>query len=147
MRDAHRGDAPAIGEIWSAAVPYLVRTAARAAADMREDKTLRRRRWVGSPTASSPAPPPRARLGEHEVFVTVEVHPDHGSRGVGTALLTDAAAAFPDVDQMRSVSNGDPISLAFAVRNGFLPEGEHRISFVDPAAVADAGPSPKGLRR
>ena len=47
---------------------------------------------------------------------------------------------------MRSVSNGDPISLAFAVRNGFLPEGEHRISFVDPAAVGDAGPPPNGLR-
>ena len=146
MRDAHRGDAPAIGEIWSAAVPYLVRTAARAAADMREDKTLRRRRWVGLVDGVVAGTATAQQLGEHEVFVTVEVHPDHGSRGVGTALLTDAAAAFPDIDQMRSVSNGDPISLAFSVRNGFLPEGEHRISFVDPAAVADAGPPPNGLR-
>ncbi len=146
MRDAHRGDAPAIGEIWSAAVPYLVRTAARAAADMREDKTLRRRRWVGLVDGVVAGTATAQQLGEHEAFVTVEVHPDHGSRGLGTALLTDAAAAFPDIDQMRSVSNGDPISLAFAVRNGFLPEGEHRISFVDPAAVAEAGPPPTGLR-
>ena len=146
MRDAHRGDAPAIGEIWSAAVPYLVRTAARAAADMREDKTLRRRRWVGLVDGVVAGTATAQQLGEHEAFVTVEVHPDHGSRGLGTALLTDAAAAFPDIDQRRSVSNGDPISLAFAVRNGFLPEGEHRISFVDPAAVAEAGPPPTGLR-
>jgi len=146
VRDAHRGDAPAIGEIWSAAVPYLVRTAARAAADMREDKTLRRRRWVGLVDGVVAGTATAQQLGEHEAFVTVEVHPDHGSRGLGTALLTDAAAAFPDIDQMRSVSNGDPISLAFAVRNGFLPEGEHRISFVDPAAVAEAGPPPTGLR-
>lgn len=146
MRDAQRGDAPAIGEIWSAAVPYLVRTAARAAADMREDRTLRRRRWVGLVDGVVAGTGTAQQLGEHEAFVTVEVHPDQGSRGVGTALLTDAAAAFPDIDQLRSVSNGDPISLAFAVRNGFLPEGEHRISFVDPSTVADAGPPPTGLR-
>jgi GNAT superfamily N-acetyltransferase len=146
VRDAHRGDAPAIGEIWSAAVPYLVRTAARAAADMREDKTMRRRRWVGLVDGVVAGTATARQVGEHEVFVSVEVHPDHGSRGVGTALLSQAAATYAQVDQMRSVSNGDPISLAFAVRNGFLPEGEHRISFADPAAVPEAGPPPSGLR-
>jgi GNAT superfamily N-acetyltransferase len=80
------------------------------------------------------------------VFLTVEVHPDHGSRGIGTALLLRAATSFPDVSELRSVSNGDPISLAFAVRNGFLPEGEHRIAFVEPAAVPELEPAPEGLR-
>ena len=95
MRDAHRGDAPAIGEIWSAAVPYLVRTAARAAADMREDKTLRRRRWVGLVDGVVAGTATAQQLGEHEVFVTVEVHPDHGSRGVGTALLHGCGRRLP----------------------------------------------------
>ena len=46
-----------------------------------------------------------------------------------------ATTAFPGATMLRSVSNGDPISMSFAVRNGFLPEGEHHIAFVDPAAV------------
>lgn len=146
VRDAQRGDAAAIGDIWSSAVPYLVRSAARAAADMREDRTLRRRRWVGV-LDGVVAGTATARLArEHEVFLSVDVHPDHGSRGIGTSLLLTAATAFPGASQLRSVSNGDPISMAFAVRNGFLPEGEHRIGFVDPGAVPDAGPAPTGLR-
>ncbi len=146
MRDAHRGDALAIGDIWSSSVPYLVRTAARAAADMREDRTLRRRRWVGLLDGVVAGTATARQLGEHDVFVTVEVHPDNGSCGVGTALLITAASAFPGTMEIRSVSNGDPISLAFAVRNGFLPEGERRICFVDPASVDDAGPAPFALR-
>ena len=146
MRDAHPGDAGAIGEIWSAAVPYLVRTAARAAAEMHEDKTMRRRRWVGLDGEVVAGTATARPVSEHEVFLTVEVHPDHGSRGVGTALLAAAAAAHAGVDQMRAVSNGDPISLAFAVRNGFLPEAEERIGFVAPHLVGEAGPAPQGLR-
>lgn len=146
MRDAQPGDAAAIANIWSSAVPHLVRTAARAAADIREDHTLRRRRWVGL-LHDVVAGTATARLvSEHEVLVAVEVHPDLGSRGVGTALLSSATSAFPDASQLRSVSNGDPISLAFAVRNGFLPEGEHRIGFVDPATVAPVAVTPDRLR-
>jgi len=146
VRDAHRADAPAIGEIWAAAVPYLVRTSARATADMREDRTLRRRRWVGLLDSVVAGTATARQVGEGEVFLTVDVHPDHGSREVGTTLLHSAATAFPDSVQLRSVSNGDPISMAFAVRNGFLPEGEHRIAFVDPGIVEHPGPEPDGLR-
>jgi GNAT superfamily N-acetyltransferase len=146
VRDAQRGDARAIGEIWSSALPYLVRSAARAAADMREDRTLRRRRWVGVDGGAVVGTATARLVGEHDVFLSVEVHPDHGSRGIGTALLTAATHAFPEAVHLRAVSNGDPISLAFAVRNGFLPEGEHRIAFVDPGAVPDVGPAPEGLR-
>ena len=146
MRDAHRGDAEPIGEIWSAAVPYLVRTAARATAEMREDKTMRRRRWVGLDGGVVAGTATARQVSEHEVFLSVEVHPDHGSRGLGTALLSVAAGAHPGTDQLRAVSNGDPISLAFAVSNGFLPEAEDRISFIAPNLTAEAGPPPKGLR-
>ena len=81
------------------------------------------------------------------MFLTVEVHPDHGSRGVGTALLRTRPPPSPTSTELRAVSNDDPISLAFAVRNGFLPEGEHRISCVDPRTVADAGRRRTGCAR
>jgi GNAT superfamily N-acetyltransferase len=146
VRDAQKGDAAAIGEIWSAAVPYLVRTAARASADMREDKTLRRKRWVGLVDGVVAGTATARQVGDREVFITVEVHPDHGSRGIGTALIVTAVNEFPGATMLRSVSNGDPISMAFAVRNGFLPEGEHHIAFVDPADVEVVGPPPRELR-
>jgi GNAT superfamily N-acetyltransferase len=146
VRDAQKGDAAAIGDIWSSAVPYLVRTAARVAADMREDKTLRRRRWVGVVDNVVAGTATARQVGEREVFLTVEVNPEHGSRGVGTALMMTAANAFAGVTMLRSVSNGDPISMSFAVRNGFLPEGEHHIAFVDPATVAGVDSAPAGLR-
>jgi GNAT superfamily N-acetyltransferase len=146
VRDAQKGDAAAIGEIWSTAVPYLVRTAARASADMREDRTLRRKRWVGIVDNLVAGTATARQLGEREVFITVEVHPEHGSRGIGTALMTTAANEFSGATMLRSVSNGDPISMAFAVRNGFLPEGEHHIAFVDPGIVEAVGAPPGELR-
>jgi GNAT superfamily N-acetyltransferase len=146
VRDAQKGDAASIGDIWSSAVPYLVRTPARAAADMREDKTLRRKRWVGIVDNVVSGTATARQVGEREVFVTVEVHPEHGSRGVGTALLVTATTAFSGATVLRSVSNGDPISLSFAVRNGFLPEGEHHVAFVDPAAVEPVDTAPRELR-
>jgi GNAT superfamily N-acetyltransferase len=146
VRDAQKGDAAAIGEIWSTAVPYLVRTAARASADMREDKTLRRKRWVGIVDNLVAGTATARQVGEREVFITVEVHPEHGSRGIGTALITTAATEFTGATMLRSVSNGDPISMAFAVRNGFLPEGEHHIAFIDPAVVESVGAPPRELR-
>jgi GNAT superfamily N-acetyltransferase len=146
VRDAQKGDAASIGDIWSSAVPYLIRTGARAAADMREDRTLRRRRWVGIVDNVVAGTATARQVGEREVFVTVEVHPEHGSRGVGTALLMTAVNAFPGTSMLRSVSNGDPISMSFAVRNGFLPEGEHHIAFIDPATVDAVEPAPRDLR-
>lgn len=150
MRDAQRGDARAIGEIWAGAVPYLVRSPARASADLREDKSLGRRRFmalVGDvPAGTATARTIESADGSHEVFLSVEVHPELGSRGVGTTLLATAAGTFPGAAFLRAVSNDDPIAMAFAVSNGFLPEGEHQVAVVDTASVAAPGPVPDGLR-
>jgi GNAT superfamily N-acetyltransferase len=146
VRDAHPDDCAAIAEIWAAAVPYRVRSADRAAADLAADATLGRRHWVGIVEGRVVGTAMARPVGEDEVFVEIEVHPDYGSRGVGVTLLRTAVAAFPDVTNLASVSRDDPISLGFAVRNGFLPEGEHRVSHLVPASVAPPGPPPDGLR-
>ena len=152
VRDAHRGDARGIADIWAAAVPVLVRSAARAAADLREDRALGRRRWVGL-VDGEVAGTAAARLlhGEtlhaaREVVLEVEVHPRFGSRGVGTALLETAVAAWPGVAQLHATCTDEPISMAFAVRFGFLPLAERLVSTVRTAEVADPGPAPVGLR-
>ena len=146
VRDAQHADCVAIGEIWAAAIPYLVRSADRVAFDLDADARLGRRHWVavidGRLVGTAVARP----VAEDEVFLGVEVHPDYGSRGVGLALLRSAVPAFPGVTNLAAVCRDDPISLGFAVRNGFLPEGEHRVCRVDPGTVTDAGPPPDGLR-
>ena len=112
----------------------LVRSAARAAGrHARGHRRCAGAAGSDSWTVSSRAPPPPSSWASTRSLRHRRGAPRHGSRGVGTALLTEAVAAFPDIDRAAAVSNDDPISLAFAVRNGFLPEGEHRISFVDPA--------------
>jgi GNAT superfamily N-acetyltransferase len=149
VRDARVEDCVAIADIWAAAVPYLVRSADRAAADLVADATLGRRHWVGlvdGRIVGIAMARPFHEDDEDQIFVAVEVHPDYGSRGVGSALLHAAVAAFPGVTGMQSVSRDDPISLGFAVRNGFLPEGEHRVCRVDPAVVSQAGHPPDGFR-
>jgi GNAT superfamily N-acetyltransferase len=150
VRDAQRGDASAVAEVTSAAVPYLVRSAARTTADMKQDGTLGRRRWVGlvdgEVAGTAHARQIDDRYGEREVFTSIEVRPDRSSRGVGTALLAAVADGFPGTTWLRSVANDDPISLSFVVRNGFLPEAEHSIAHVAPATVEPAGEDPEGLR-
>lgn len=145
MRDAGRDDAAAIGAVRAAALPRLVRSDARAAADMRQDPALHRRRWVGLLDGEIVGTATARQTGDTEVYLTVEVHPEYGSRRVGTALLAAAVTAFPGVDDLVAVCTDDPIALAFAVRNGFLPDSEHTISSVDPASVPPAGPVPDGL--
>jgi hypothetical protein len=86
------------------------------------------------------------RRGDHEVFLSVKVRPDQGSQGVGTALLRAAADSLRGADRLVALGNGDPISMAFAVRNGFLPEEEHRFAMVRPATVAPVGEEPEGFR-
>jgi GNAT superfamily N-acetyltransferase len=146
VRDARTEDAPAISEVWAAAQPLLVRSAARAEADLRHDTVVDLHRWVavleGRVVGTSYARP----LDDGTVMVAVEVHPDRGSRGVGTALLGAALTAFPDANELTALCSDDPISLAFAVRNNFVPVGEHRIAGVDPRTVPPAGPVPAGLR-
>ncbi len=144
VRDARPDDAAAIAQVWAGTLPLLVRSAARVPADMAEDAALGRRRWVGLLDGVVVATATARRTGEREVYLAVEVHPDSGSRGVGTALLREAVGAFADATELVAVCTDDPISLAFAVRNGFLPEGEHRVSSVVPAAVPPAGPAPTG---
>jgi GNAT superfamily N-acetyltransferase len=146
VRDARHDDCEAIGEVWAAAVPYLVRSADRVAFDLGADASLGRRHWVGVVEGRIVGTAVARPVAEDEVFLGVEVHPDYGSRGVGLALLRTAVPAFPGVTNMAAVCRDDPISLGFAVRNGFLPEGEHQVCRVDPASVADAGPPPEGLR-
>jgi RimJ/RimL family protein N-acetyltransferase len=150
VRDAQPADAPAIAAICSAAVPYLVRSAAAVAAEERADETLGRRRWVGLVDdlvcGTAVGRYVEGRHGGREVELTVEVDPEHGSRGVGTALLQAATSAFDEGTWLRADCRDDPISMAFAMRNGFLPEGERPIGFVDPRAVAAAGDPPEGLR-
>lgn len=146
MRDARPADAAAIGEVWAAAVPYLVRSQARVVDDLQQASSSNRHRWVGLVGGEVAGTAFARQVTDHEVFFTVEVHPDRGSRGVGTKLLLAAASAFRAATMLRSVSNDDPVSMAFAVRNGFLPEGEQRIVLVDPRTVAKAGPAPEALR-
>ncbi|MDX6302723.1 MAG: hypothetical protein QOF53_3937 [Nocardioidaceae bacterium] len=150
VRDAQEGDAEAIADVWASAVPYLVRTPARAAADLRNDAILHRRRWVGlvddrvAGTAAARAV--HGAGAPDEVVLSIEVRPDLGSRGVGTALLKAATSAFSDATVLRATSTDDPISMAFAVRNGFLPEGEQQIAAVDTHVVGPVGAAPEGLR-
>ena len=146
VRDARPDDAGAIAEIWAAAVPYLVRSQARAVDDLQQGNTDRRHRWVSLVGDEIAGTAFARRLGEDEVFFTVEVNPALGSRGVGTALLLAATSVFTEVGVLRSVSKDDAISMAFAVRNGFLPEGEQSIVAVDPRTVEAAGPVPEGMR-
>lgn len=145
MRDARPDDASAIADVWAAAAPLMVRTAARAGADLLEDPLLGRGRWVGTLDDLVVGTATARRTGDDASYLTVEVHPDYGSRGVGTALLRVAVAAFPDVDELSAVCTDDPIALAFAVRHGFVPVGEHQISGVDPATVPPVGLPPPGL--
>lgn len=150
MRDAERADAPAIAAIGSAAVPYLVCSAAAVAADMIDDQALGRRRWVALlddvVRGTSVGRYVEGRHGGREVDLAVQVDPHHGSRGVGTALLHAVTSAFGEGTWLRAQSRDDPISMAFAMRNGFLPEGERPIGLVDPSSVPDAGDPPHGLR-
>lgn len=150
VRDAQRADASAIGQITTSAVPYVVRSTARVAADLRQDGMLGRRRWVGllgsEVCGTATAQHVGDRHGTREVFLTVKVRPDRGSQGVGTALLLTAASSYRGTVRLQSVGNGDPISLAFAVRNGFVPEAEHHVARVDPRTVPVAAEPPEGLR-
>ena len=145
VREARSEDAAAIGEVWAAASPLTVRTAARAAADLLQDGLLGRHRWVGLLDDVLVGTATARSTGEDSSFVGVEVDPEHGSRGVGSALLRAAVAAFPDNHEMSAVCSDDPIALAFAVRHGFLPTGEHQVSGVDPATVPAVGLPPPGL--
>ena len=150
MRDAERADAPAIAAVGSVAVPYLVRSAAAVAADMSLDEALGRRRWVGllddAVCGAATGRYVEGRHGGREVDLAVEVDPDHGSRGVGSALLQAVTTAFAEGTWLRADCRDDPISMAFAMRNGFVPEGERPIGLVDPRTVPDAGEPPEGLR-
>lgn len=145
MRDAQPDDAAGIAQVWAAAMPHLVRSAARAAADLRQDEALARRRWVALLDGTVVGTGTARRVDDDSVFLTVEVLPERGSRGVGTALLAAAVSASPGATVLTSVCRDDPIALAFSVRNGFLPDGENRVARVDPASVGPAGPAPEGL--
>jgi mycothiol synthase len=150
VRDAHPGDAVAIGAVSAAALPHVVQTSARVAAEMDDDSRLRRRRWVallGDRVAGvATARQVIERRGERNLFLDVKVRPDLGSQGVGTQLLLTAAGAFPGSTRLLAVADGGPISMSFAVRNGFLPESEQPVARVDPRTVAPAGGPPAGLR-
>jgi RimJ/RimL family protein N-acetyltransferase len=54
-------------------------------------------------------------------------------------------AELPDLHHLSCVCRGDAVSMAFAIRNGFVPAGENRIARVDPRGVPVAGPVPEGL--
>lgn len=145
MREARTDDAVAIGGLWAAALPWTVRSAARVAADLADDAALGRRHWVGIVDDAVVGAGTARPTGAGEVHVSVVVHPDSGSRGVGTALLDVVVAAFPDATDLTAICADDPIALAFAVRNGFLPVGEHLVSSIVPASVPPVGPVPEGL--
>ena len=150
VRDAHRSDAIAIGQVSAAAVPHVVETSARVAAEMDDDVRLGRRRWVallGDEVAgTATARQFTERRGERDLFLSVQVRPEWGSQGVGTHLLLAAAGAFPGSNRLLAVADGGPISLSFAVRNGFLPESEQPVARVDPRQVAAVGVPARDLR-
>lgn len=151
VRDAHRSDAIAIGEISAAAVPHVVETSARVAAEMDDDQRLGRRRWVallGEEVAgTATARQVTERRGERDLFLSVQVRPECGSQGLGTHLLQAAAGAFPGANRLLAMADGGPISLSFALRNGFLPESEQPVARVDPRSVAPVGAPAGGLRQ
>lgn len=150
VRDADQADAVAIGEVSSAAVAHLVRSSARVLADMRDDDRLGRRRWVGligrQVAGTATARQVVEHRGEQHLHLDVAVRPQDGSQGVGTRLLQTAARAFPDATRLEAVADGGPISLSFAVRNGFVPENEQPLYQVDPSSVPPADPGACGLR-
>lgn len=150
MRNAHRSDAPAIGSVSASSVPYLVRSTARVSSDIKEDGRLGRRRWValidGQVVGTATAREVADQHGEPALCLSVKVRPEHGSQGVGTHLLTEAVRAFPGVDRLLSLANGDPISLCFAVRHGFVPESDRTVSSLDPDLVARVPDVPPGMR-
>ena len=86
MRDARPDDAPRRSpRSGRPRVPYLVRSAARAAADLPRGRRARPAP-LGRPLDDDvvAAPPPRAApVTTASVTSRVEVHPDFGSRGVG----------------------------------------------------------------
>jgi GNAT superfamily N-acetyltransferase len=145
VRDARPDDATAIAEVWAAASPLIVRSSARAAADLVADPALGRRRWVAVVGDEVVGTSTARRTGEDAAQVAVEVHPGHGSSGVGSALLRATVGAFPDAHELTAICSDDPISLTFAVRHGFVPTGEHQMSGVDPATVPPVGLAPPGL--
>jgi GNAT superfamily N-acetyltransferase len=146
VRDAQPEDASAIAEVWAATAPLMVRSTAQAEALLVGDAAAGRRRWVGELEGRVVGTSTARQRDGGTVSISVEVHPDFGSRRIGTALLAPALAAFPEATELTAISNDDPIALAFSVRNGFLPTGEHRIARVDPRTVPAAGPAPAGLR-
>src|SRR4051794_3363352 len=104
VRDARPGDAAAIASVWSRAMPYLVRSDARAAADLAEDQVLLRRRLVGLLDGEVVGTATARPVGdEEEVFLTVEVMPEHGSARVGTSLLRSLVADIPTPHLLTSV--------------------------------------------
>lgn len=150
VRDAQRGDAIAIGQVSAAAVPHVVETSDRVAAEMDDDERLGRRRWVAllgdAVAGTATARQVTERRGERDLFLSVQVRPEQGSQGVGTRLLETAASAFPGSSRLLAVADGGAISLSFAVRNGFLPESEQPVAKVDPRSVAAVGHPPSDLR-
>jgi GNAT superfamily N-acetyltransferase len=144
VRDARPADARQIADIWAAAIPFLARSAARAAADLERDGPAGRRRWVAEldgavvGTAS-------ARPSAEGATIAVEVDPRCRGHGVGGALLDAAVTAFPDARTLTGVCGHDPSAIAFSAKRGFVADGVHWLWSVDPRSVAPAGPVPAGL--
>ena len=147
VRDAQPDDAAAIGEIWALAMPHLVRTAARAASDLREDATLTRRRWVGLVDGQVAGTATGRDHGNGRVSVTVEVHPDLAAAASAAPCCAPRPPPSPTPRELTAVCNDDPISLAFAVRTASCPSASTGSRGVDPRTVPPAsGRRPGALR-
>ena len=147
VRTADPGDAPAMAQVWAAAVPYLVRSAASIAHAMGSDRMVGRRRTVAVlddqviGTATSFLRPDGVGA------IQLAADPEHRGRGAGTVLYDDAMGSLDSQGAAitEGVANDDPASLAFVRARRFTVSGEHRISGVDPRTVDLVGPAPDGL--
>ena len=147
VRTAEPGDVPAMAQVWAAAVPYFVRSAASIAHVMAADRDVGRRRTVAVLDGQVIGTATSFLRPDDVCAVQLAVDPEHRGRGAGTALYDDAMGSLDShgAPVVEGVANDDPASLAFATRRGFAVSGEHMISGVDPRTVDPVGPPPDGL--
>ncbi|MEU3453967.1 GNAT family N-acetyltransferase [Micromonospora sp. NPDC006766] len=152
IRPARPEDAPAVVALRAVVHPYLVRgveSTRRMIAEPPpgEDWTA----WVAELDgqvvgwASAYRNSQTSEPGMGEVS-TLQVHPAHRGRGVGTALLDAALGHLRGIGARRVLTWAQPGSLPFARQHGFTPSREMRYSALDLRPTPSMPELPPGVR-